>query len=162
MLPTPYWIPKQRGRHFSEGKPWKVTCCNPYFWKLAYFSKFNLDPFFTFEYPRQKKYIKVIEIASTLINLLCLWIKKFLFQVNEIWIMELYHFWGWSQKCIIICATRTGEKLDVLAVKINALRQKLFIICATRAGANLGVLACKISVLRQKLFIICATRAGGN
>ena len=33
-------------------------------------------------------------------------------------------------------------------------------ICATRAGANIGVLASKISVLCQKLAIICATRAG--
>ena len=33
-------------------------------------------------------------------------------------------------------------------------------ICVTRAGADIGVLASKISVLRQKLVIICATRLG--
>ena len=44
----------------------------------------------------------------------------------------------------------------------SVLHQKLVIICATRAGAILGVLAYKISVLRQKLVIICATRARAN
>ena len=40
------------------------------------------------------------------------------------------------------------------------LNPKLIMICATRAGANIDVLASKISVLRQKLVIIGATRAG--
>ena len=45
---------------------------------------------------------------------------------------------------------------------ISVLRQRLVIICATRAGAYLGVLALKISALRQKLVIICDTLSGAN
>ena len=52
---------------------------------------------------------------------------------------------------VIICATRAGGNIGVLAAKISVLRQKLVIIYATRA-----VLGDKISVLRQKLVIICA------
>ena len=89
------------------------------------------------------------------------------------------------QKFVIICATRAGailrvlackisvlrqkldifmplvrEKCSVLACKISILRQKIVIICVTRAGDNFSVLACKISVLRQKLVVICANSAG--
>ena len=64
-----------------------------------------------------------------------------------------------SHKFVIICATRTGENLSVLACKISVLRQKLVIICAIRAGEILCVLKCKISFLRKKLVIICATLA---
>ena len=44
--------------------------------------------------------------------------------------------------------TRTKANLRVLAVKIRIFRQKLVILCATRAGPKVRVLAFKISVLR--------------
>ena len=37
---------------------------------------------------------------------------------------------------------RAGANLNVLAFKIGVLHQKLVVICASRAGANLRVLAC--------------------
>ena len=42
------------------------------------------------------------------------------------------------------------KNLGILECKISVLRQNLVIICATRAGANLGVLAFKIRFYRQK------------
>ena len=53
-------------------------------------------------------------------------------------------------------------RFSALALKISIWSQKLVIICATRAGANLGVLVSKLSVLRQKLVIVCTTRSEAN
>ena len=45
-----------------------------------------------------------------------------------------------------MCAIRAGANIRVSSFNTSILRQKLVIICATRAGAKLGILAFKISV----------------